>query len=371
MSLTVLSVAFPFAPVGRDPVGGAEQVLRHIDRALVAAGHRSLVVAEEGSQIAGTLISIPAQRGLLSEASREMSYRSVRETLGRVLQAEPVDVVHMHGFDFHSYLPAAGPPVLVTLHLPLEWYPAGVLDVASRGVWLQPVSSSQASRARCTLKLLTPIENGVDLECFPRVRKRSFALVLGRVCPEKGFHDALDAARQAEVPLLAAGAVFPWPEHQHYFESEIVPRLDGQRRWIGALAGYRKRWLLAAARCVLMPSHVCETSSLVAMEALAAGTPVIAYDSGALPTIVDHEVTGYIVGDCAEMAQAIRRTELIDPEICRRAARERFSLQRCMSGYLQLYEHLAHARGKPQGPNLESTTCQSIRATHGPAPSVC
>jgi glycosyltransferase involved in cell wall biosynthesis len=120
-----------------------------------------------------------------------------------------------------------------------------------------------------------------------------------------------------------------------------------------------------------MPSHVCETSSLVAMEALAAGTPVIAYDSGALPTIVDHEMTGYIVGDCAEMAQAIRRTELIDPEICRRAARERFSLQRCMSGYLQLYEHLAHARGKPQGPNLESTTCQSIRATHGPAPSVC
>jgi hypothetical protein len=108
-SLTVLSVAFPFAPVGRDPVGGAEQVLRHIDRALVTAGHRSIVVAEEGSQIAGTLISIPAQRGFLSEATRELSYRSVREVLGRVLQAEPVDVVHMHGFDFHSYLPAFGP----------------------------------------------------------------------------------------------------------------------------------------------------------------------------------------------------------------------------------------------------------------------
>jgi glycosyltransferase involved in cell wall biosynthesis len=343
MNLTVLNVAFPFAPVGRDPVGGAEQVLRHIDRALVTAGHRSIVVAEEGSQIAGTLISIPRQRGFLNEASREMSYRSVRETLRRIVQVECVDVVHMHGLDFHSYLPAAGPPVLVTLHLPLAWYPAEVLDAAGRAVWLQPVSSSQASTARRTLKLLPPIENGVDLECFPRVRKRSFALVLGRVCPEKGFHDALDAARQAQVPLLAAGAVFPWPEHQRYFESEIVPRLDNQRRWIGALAGYRKRWVLAAARCVLMPSRVSETSSLVAMEALAAGTPVIAYGNGALPTIVDHEVTGYIVADCAEMARAIGRTELIDPEICRRAARERFSLERCMSGYLQLYGHLAHA----------------------------
>ncbi len=282
MSLTVLSVAFPFAPVGRDPVGGAEQVLRHIDRALVTAGHRSIVVADAGSTMSGTLIPIPARRGVLSEAIREMSYRSVRETLGRVLQVERVDVVHMHGLDFDSYLPIAGPPVLVTLHLPLDWYPVGVLDAVPRGVWLQPVSSSQASRAQRTLKLLPPINNGVDLECFPRVRKRSFALVLGRVCPEKGFHDALDAARQAQVPLLVAGTVFPWPEHQRYFENEIVPRLDPQRRWIGALAGYRKRWLLAAARCVLMPSRVSEASSLVAMEALAAGTPVIAYETGAL-----------------------------------------------------------------------------------------
>ena len=88
-------------------------------------------------------------------------------------------------------------------------------------------------------------------------------------CPEKGYHLALDAAHLAGMALLLAGEVFPYPEHQRYFHEEIGPRLDSTRRFIGPVGGQRKRGLLQRAQCLIVPSLVAETSSLVAMEALA------------------------------------------------------------------------------------------------------
>ena len=150
----------------------------------------------------------------------------------------------------------------------------------------------------------------------PATRKRNFALTLGRICPEKGFHDAIAAARAAQTPLLIAGEVFGWETHRRYFDEQIAPQLDKQVRFIGALRGARKQRLLAAARCVLIASRAPETSSLVAMEALAAGTPVIAYRSGALPDIVEHGVTGFIVDDAGGMARAIAQCARIEPGAC-------------------------------------------------------
>src|SRR5207249_5576489 len=128
---------------------------------------------------------------------------------------------------------------------------------------------------------------------------------LGRICPEKGFHFALQAAKMARADLLLAGQVFPYASHVEYFESKIVPRLDERRQFVGPVGFHRKKRLLSKAKCLLVPSTVNETSSLVAMEALAAGTPVIAFPSGALPEIVEHGRTGYLVSDVKEMAQAI------------------------------------------------------------------
>jgi glycosyltransferase involved in cell wall biosynthesis len=340
--LTVLSVAFPFAPVTVDPIGGAEQVLAHLDRALVSAGHRSIVIAAEGSQSAGTLVPVPRATQPLNEAARKSIHVAVRETIIRVLEREPVDVVHLHGIDFESYLPPPGPPVLVTLHMPIDWYTRTALETKRPKTWLHPVSASQARTVPAHLKMLPPIGNGVAIPQSSRpVRKRGFALALGRICPEKGFHLAIEASVRANIPLLIGGEVFPWPEHQRYFERDVLPRLDCLRRWIGPLIGRRKQWLLCAARCVLVPSLVCETSSLVAMEALAAGTPVIAYRSGALPDIVDHGTTGYIVDDVAAMAESLHMADRIDPEHCRLAARERFALDRAIAEYFSLYRRIA------------------------------
>jgi glycosyltransferase involved in cell wall biosynthesis len=339
MRLSVLNVAYPLAPVGMDATGGAEQVLTLIDGALVRKGHESVVIACEGSRPAGRLIEIARAGGVLDDAARQRAEERTREAIREALSRWRFDVVHLHGVDFAAYLPAGGPPALATLHLPPSWYPT---EVFRSRAWLVCVSESQRRQCPAGARLLPTVANGVEVEEFTRgARKEEFALALGRICPEKGYHLAMDAAGRAGMPLLLGGEVFPYAAHEDYFEREIAPRLDGKRRFLGPVNLERKRQLLAAARCLVVPSLVAETSSLVAMEALSSGTPVIAFRSGALPEIVEEGRTGFVVDGVAEMAEAMRRAGEIDPEACRTAARERFTAERMCREYLALYERVA------------------------------
>ncbi|HEX7048873.1 MAG TPA: GNAT family N-acetyltransferase [Longimicrobiales bacterium] len=343
--LTVLNVAYPLAPLGPDAVGGAEQVLALLDAALVRAGHRSIVVASEDSEVRGVLVATPRIDGPLGPRERAAAARCHRAAIRGVLAAWSVDVVHMHGIDFHRYLPPPGPPVLATLHLPPAWYPPAALRPTRPRTYLHCVSESQHRACPAGTALLPPIPNGVRLDAFAgRHARRGFALALGRICPEKGFHLALDAARRAGIPLLVAGRVFHYDAHERYLRDEILPRLDAERRLIGPLDPTRKRRILGAARCVLVPSLAPETSSLVAMEALAAGTPVVAFAAGALAEIVEPGRTGFLVRGAHEMADAIHAAAALDPEACRAAARERFSAERTVERYLALYHQLAGER---------------------------
>ncbi len=340
--LTVLSVAYPFAAVGPASVGGAEQILATVEAGLVAEGLRSVVVAQAGSQVAGTLLTTPRPEGVLTDQVQVRTEAAHQANIDHALSRFPVHLVHMHGIDFHRYRLPANLPVLVTLHLPPSWYPESIWSLPPH-VHLQCVSESQRQACPEAFRDHLPvIANGVPLPPAGDTRKRNFALLLSRICPEKNLHVALNAAKLANVPVLLAGQVFPYPDHLRYFEEEIRPRLVPHSRYIGPVGGPAKQRLLASARCLLLPTLAPETSSLVAMEALAAGTPVVAFPSGAIPEILEPGRTGFLVHDAKSMAAAILHASTLDPEACRASARERFSAARMLREYLTLYASLTN-----------------------------
>jgi glycosyltransferase involved in cell wall biosynthesis len=148
--------------------------------------------------------------------------------------------------------------------------------------------------------------------------------------------------------VIVAGTVFDYPEHQQYFREAVRPRLSANVRFVGAVGGKRKARLLAGAQCLLVASLAPETSCLVAMEALASGTPVVAWRSGALPEIVRHGSTGFVVSSVAEMADAMASLGSIEPDCCRLEAERRFSSQTMVSRYRALYRELVSDRSALQ-----------------------
>jgi len=341
--LTVLNVAYPLAPVRPETAGGAEQVVAMLDRALVAAGHRSVVVACEGSQVRGTLVPTERPTGIWNGFVSQQIQFAYRQSIAHAVAQYRPDVIHLHGIDFLHYLPAPGVPAVATLHLPPSWYPPAVFSLDRPETWIHCVSSAQRRDCPETSNLLPTIENGVpDLPRTAGIRKRNFALTLGRICPEKGTDTALRAAHSAGIPLLIAGEVYPYEAHIRYFEEQVKPLLGrSTARFLGAVGPRAKHRLLSATQCVLIPSNVAETSSLVAMEAAMSGTPVIAFAMGALAEIVEDGRTGYLVETEAEMANAVKRSGEIDPACCRQVARERFGERRAQAEYLRMYEGLA------------------------------
>ncbi|MFP5276610.1 MAG: glycosyltransferase [Acidobacteriota bacterium] len=348
MLLNVLSVAFPFAPVRADAVGGAEQILSRLDQALVRAGHSSLVVACEGSQVAGKLFSFPPPVRLGVGISEEAACRrAVQYAIDRALGSSRVDLLHMHGLDFDRYSLPEEIPAVVTLHLPIAWYPPEAWARFAGRVQFCCVSQAQRRTFPAEAGDCVVIPNGVPLPELDRQPPAGdYALVLGRVCPEKNTHAAFRAGSLAGIRVLLGGEVFPYPEHQQYFREQVAPLLEERpglprHAFLGPLSPSRKQRLLAGARCLLHPTRAPETSSLVAMEALAAGTPVIAFRSGALPEIVEDGVTGFLVNTAEEMAEAIRRVGSLSRQACRSAAQRRFPLQRMIAGYMDLYQTMA------------------------------
>lgn len=358
MPLTILSVAFAFAAVGPHAVGGAEKILTDLDEALTDAGHQSLVVACEGSRSRGQLFSFVLPRvGIVDETMRREGPRQCRQAIQRALQSARVDVVHLHGMDFDACDLPEEIPIIVTLHLPLGWYPRGALERWSGRASFVCVSECQRRSwptGPAGPNRVAVVENGVAIpEHWNAGERENFALVLGRICPEKNQHEALEAGTMAGIPVLIGGHTFPYREHQDYFARKIDPFLASNRgstcpqhRFLESLRPDEKRDLLSRARCVLHPTRAPETSSLVAMEALAAGTPVIAYRSGALPEIIQDGVTGFLVDDAHEMAEAIGKINTLSRAACREAAVRRFSRERMVREYVGLYESLAGSRSR-------------------------
>ena len=377
MPLTVLSVAFPFAPVGPRCVGGAEQVLTALDQAFTARGDHSIVIACEGSQATGQLYEVPLPRSAtLAGPDHIWARKRVQAAIDQVVGSHFVDVIHLHGLDFAEYTLPRDKVVVATLHLPISWYGESLQSANAGRASLCCVSHTQRKTCPAALGRVSVVENGVEIPTGPvNHHREEFALVIGRICPEKNAHEALEAGTRAGIPVYLAGQAFPYSDHQRYFETRLQPLFSNaaapvHHRFLGPLGATERNQLLRRAKCLLHPTLAPETSSLVAMEALAAGTPVIAYRSGALPELISDGVTGFLVDNVHEMAEAIHRVGSISPQVCRDEAIRRFSRETMVQNYLHLYQQLASDLTQGRSLCVSPSTATVLRST-GAASTAC
>ena len=350
--LRILYVAYPLLPVSEASAGGAEQMLRVTEGQMAQRGHCTVIAACDDSQPAGELLATgPAaqQPDRLPQRDREHNSRILQFLARRQRTQRRFHLVHDMSGTFWPQAAVLSVPVLATLHLPRSFYPPDTLESIPANVFFNCVSESQARSFSGIPRLLGVVRNGIELQRFtPAAGRKDHLLWLGRFCQEKGAHLAIQAARMAGLPLVLAGQVYPFSYHRQYFEREIAPHLkDGlpRVRLAEAPTPAQKIRLLGHARAVLVPSLADETSSLVAMEAAACGTPVIAFRRGALPEVVRHGVTGFLVNSVEEMAKAVAQVEKISPADCRRHAEQNFSAARMAGEYERLYRQVLAMRG--------------------------
>jgi glycosyltransferase involved in cell wall biosynthesis len=303
----------------------------------------------------------PADLSASAEAERP-DVAEQRSAFGKVrdwcaAHAGSLDAVHAHAFDapaFDALVELEGMCVMHTLHLPP--IQSGVVHAARRaagaGGVLVAVSSALARTWQAAgVPAARVVPNGIDVGRMPfGAAHRGYALCAGRISPEKGPEIAVAAAAGAGLPLLLVGNLY---DHA-FFEARLQPVVTERLDWTarnGALPqgatyiGHRTRSevleLMAGAAATLMPVRWDEPFGLVAIEAQAAGSPVVAFERGALGEVIRDGDTGVLVHDASEMPRAIQRALSLDRAACRRWVEERYSLSSMVEAYLAVYREVA------------------------------
>lgn len=341
----ILYVAYSLATVSDESCGGAEQMLSTLEREMAGRGHSTTVAACSHSRVTGELLdtgSPAVQFEQLVQRDFEHNSRILRWLRQARDCGRAPDLIHDEGGRFWSQAVALDVPVLATLHLPRSFYPAGAFESAPAHVHFNCVSFTQAASFSGVPRFLGVVRNGVSLERFPfAAAKDSYLVWLGRICEEKGLHIALEVADRARLPLVILGPRYLFRRDQEYWDSEIAPRMTSCCRFIGSPTFAEKIDVLRHARALLVPSLLPETSSLVCLEAMACGTPAIAYRKGALPEVVLDGTTGYIVDSVDEMLDAVARVSAIHPPDCRAHVERHHSAATMAAEYERLYDVLS------------------------------
>lgn len=253
------------------------------------------------------------------------------------LQRHPAAIIHSHLENAAGFWQVSGMPhpLVITLHTPIPDLKRDYL-LHFPLVHLVPVSEYQRRRLAGHPRL-TVIPHGIEVEAYQApAAKEDFLIFLGRIYPDKGLHTAIAAALATERRLVIAGPVFP-PDTE-YFETEIAPYIDNRRViYVGPADFANKVSLLSRATALLLPLAVDEAFGLVMLEAMACGTPVVAYDRGAAAEVVVHGETGFIAQGFADLLEGIRMTSAIDPHACRRHVARNYSWEGMVESYLALY----------------------------------
>lgn len=325
-------IAWPTPPPAYGPW---ETVASLLTEELVRRGVNVTLFATKNSRTAGRLHAV-CPRGYEEDHTidgRAWSALHIAEVFER---ANDFDIIHNH-FDYLplTYSRLVRTPVVTTIH---GLHPLGILPVYQKyNATSFYVAISNASR-RPELSYAATVYHGIDLTQFTFCPTPGDSLLFfARVAPDKGGWEAIEIARRAERRLLIAGPM----TDQAYYETKIAPLVDNERvQYLGNVGPHMRDQLLGGAAALLNPLQIDEPFGLSVTEALACGTPVIAFKRGSMPELIADGTTGFLVGSVDEAVAAVGRIPTIDRRECRRHIEERFTVQHMTDGYLRVYEDI-------------------------------
>jgi len=347
--MRIAQVAPLYESVPPQGYGGTERVVSYLTEELVRRGHDVTLFASGDSLTEAELVPCCARSLRLDPGCKDpLVYHYVM--LERMTQrAADFDVLHFHIDYLHFPISRRiGVPHVTTLH--------GRLDLPD----LQPmydefrdaplVSISDAQRGPLPqANFLRTIHHGLPLDLHrPRANAGDYFAFLGRISPEKGVGRAIAIARALGVPLRIAAKV----DHadRAYYERELEPVLDDPLiEFVGEIGEDAKGDFLGGARALLFPIDWPEPFGLVMIEAMACGTPVVAFRGGSVAEIIEDGVSGFVVDDLGAAIEAAGRTQELDRLACRRAFERRFSVQKMAEAYLETYAEVAERVRRKSG----------------------
>jgi len=320
--------------------GGTERVVHYLTEELVKRGHEVTLFASGDSETSAELRSIIPEALRLSSQRRDPVVWHLLQLNQVAKEAERFDILHFHTEFFHFPLwRHLRKPQLTTLHGRLDLPDLKPMFDEFRDMPVVSIANHQRGPLPMAHWVGT-VYNGIptDLYDFSATPDDYFAF-LGRMSPEKGAEEAIQIALRAGVKLKMAAKVDP--VDRDYFEQRIKPYLSQPLiEYIGEVDERGKNELLGGAKALLFPIAWPEPFGLVMIEAMACGTPVIAYRLGSVPEVMQDGVTGYIVDSLEQAVDAIAKIETIDRRGCRDYFERRFSAARMAEDYLNQYHRL-------------------------------
>lgn len=343
--LRIALLAPPWLAVPPAGYGGIEQVVALLADALVERGHDVELLCAPGSRSTARVVPLldrlhPRDIGA-SVVEADHTARAIAHLERAELDGRPFDLVHDHsGWVALAMADRIGVPVLHTIHGSFDQHAARFYAAHGHKAAITCISRAQAATRPHGLRVDAVIPNPIDVDAWPTdVPKDDYLLWVGRICPDKGPHRAIEVARRAGARLILAGPV--QRGHERYFAEHVEPHLDERIIHVGEVGGARKHELFAAARAFLMPITWPEPFGMVMIEAMAAGTPVIAFAHGSAPEVIEAGRSGLLVADEDGMVDALGQLDLFDPAECRASARERFSADHVAGRYEDVYRQIA------------------------------
>lgn len=344
--MRIAQVAPLFESVPPQGYGGTERVVSVLTEELVRLGHQVTLFASGDSRTRARLCA-PCPRSLRLDRScvDPMAYHALMYE--RVFQAAgDFDLIHFHT-DYQHYALSRryDTPVLHTHHGRLDMPELIPLFQEFREIPVVSISNAQRGPVPW-LNWQATIYHGFPKNTHPyNATPSDYLVFLGRISPEKGLDEAVRIAVQVGMRLKVAAKIDP--RDQQYYEQVAKPLMAHPLvEFIGEVGGQDKDRLLGDARALLFPINWPEPFGLVMIEALACGTPVIAYRRGSVPEVIEHGVTGFVVTTADEAAAAVGKLDTISRATCRQAFETRFSTARMADDYVSVYQRLV-ARARP------------------------